>query len=436
MAPDSTKKRKRDGESAAAKPKKKVVVNAPASTTTVSSLLQPKTCPPVIATTAGIQLPDGLTFHSYQRKSDAKKKSGLSINKPLLLHSAEHRTLDYTAKEEDANHLNHFLGVYDPKTGKMEVIQAKKMVVRGTVRAKQASAASMGEKTAKQTMMERRTDLGQTFGTKKAKKAIQDNVMNALSPVKKSGDNTPMKVDDATRAMLDAVGEVTSTMATREELQAVVDEAKPVPKANLDAEEIQDVYDPEAIIGANVLSLVPVREWQEKVRQGENVQLPSRYVAARLNNVASNESDNTRLRVLRYLLFVILFYRISKPGRQRGMRQVPTREKLKEQLSPAPEAVIESIRRKFSDAGQMRKFHIDLLLTHCCAFACIVDNFDVDTQQLRDDLRLDQKTMNQYFYEIGARVRTSKKQEGAVTMARLALPLEFPKQRHIAPRRK
>jgi DNA-directed RNA polymerase I subunit RPA49 len=95
-------------------------------------------------------LPNGLTFHSYQRKSDAKKKSGLSVNKSLLLHSTEHRTIDYTAKEEDTDHLNHFLGVYDPKTGKMEVIQAKKMVVRGSVRAKQASAASMGEKTAQQ----------------------------------------------------------------------------------------------------------------------------------------------------------------------------------------------------------------------------------------------------------------------------------------------
>ncbi|KAJ3473961.1 hypothetical protein NLG97_g10054 [Lecanicillium saksenae] len=86
----------------------------------------------------------------------------------------------------------------------------------------------------------------------------------------------------------------------------------------------------------------------------------------------------------------------------------------------------------------MRKFHIDLLITHLCVFACIADNFEVDTQALREDLRIDDKTMNQYFREIGARVKpVSKKAQGVVTsIARLVLPLDFPKQRHLAPRRK
>ena len=104
-------------------------------------------------------------------------------------------------------------------------------------------------------MMERKTDLGQTFGTKKAKKAIRDNVLNAIAPQKKAGDNSPTKIDNASRAMLNSVGAITSKMATREELQAAVDDAKPIPRANLEAEDIQDVYDPAAIIGADILNL-------------------------------------------------------------------------------------------------------------------------------------------------------------------------------------
>ena len=287
-------------------------------------------------------------------------------------------------------------------------------------------------------MMERKTDLGQTFGTKKAKKAIRDNVLNAITPQNKAGDKSPTKIDNASQALLDSVGAITSKMATREELQAAVDDAKPVPRANLEAEDIQDVYDPAVIIGADILNLVPVREWQEKARHKEGIQIPSRFVAARVNAMATNDDAVTRLRVLRYFSFVLLFYLGTKPGRQRGTRQLPTREKLRELLDPAPEAVVENIRRKFSDAGTMRKFHIDLLMTHCCAFACIVDNFEVDTQNLRDDLRLDQKAINQYFHEIGGRVKpVSNKAEGRTTsVARLALPLDFPKQRHIAPRRK
>lgn len=287
-------------------------------------------------------------------------------------------------------------------------------------------------------MMELKTDLGQTFGTKKAKKAIQENVLNAIAPLKRGGDESPTKIDGAARAMLNSVGQITSTMASREDLQAVVDDAKPVPVANVNATEIQDVYDPKVIIGADILNLVPIREWQEKARHGEGIQIPSRFVAARVSRIASNEEAVLRLRVLRYFSFVLLFYITSKPGKVRGTRRVPQREKLRELMDPAPEAVVENIRRKFSDAGEMRKFHIDLLMTYCCVFACIVDDFEVDTQNLRDDLKIDQKSMNQYFHEIGGRVKpiVNKETKTTVHVARLTLPLNFPKQRQIAPRRR
>lgn len=280
-------------------------------------------------------------------------------------------------------------------------------------------------------------DLGQTFGTRKARKAIEDKVLNAISPSKRPGDNSPAKIDAASRAMLTSVGEVTSKMATREELDAVVNNAKPVPKANLDAEDISDAYDPYEIIGEETLNLVPIREWQEKARHKEGIQSPSRFVIHRVNALAANDDEELRLRVLRYLSFVLVFYLSTKPGRDRGTRQIPAREALREALAPAPEGVVENIRRKFSEDGQMRKFHIDLLMTHCCVFASIVDNFEVDTQNLRDDLRLDQKSVNQYFQEIGGRVRpVAVKGEGRATnVARLTLPLQFPRQRHIAPKR-
>ena len=284
--------------------------------------------------------------------------------------------------------------------------------------------------------MDRRADLGQTFGTKKAKKALRENALNAIAPQKKDGES-PTKLDSAAKAMVDSVGQITTNMATREELQAAVDEAKPVPKANMEAEDVQEVYEPEAIIGGDILNLVPIREWQEKVRHNEGIEIASRFVAARVNSIAANDDEIMRLRVLRYFGFLLLFYLKSKPGRQRGTRQVLPREQLREALSPAPEAVVENIRRKFSDKGVIRKFHIDLIFTHLCAFALIVDNFETDTQNLRDDMRVDQHTINQYFHEIGVKVKPySNKAEGRVVhVARMQLPLEFPKQRQMARRR-
>ncbi|KJZ72845.1 hypothetical protein HIM_07789 [Hirsutella minnesotensis 3608] len=440
MGEASTKKRKRDGE-ALGKPKKKVVLDAPPPVATVSSILRPKHCPPVIANTPGIELPESLLFHTYQSFAEPRAKSKSSKQadaQNLLLHSTSHKSLDYTAREETFRGsqplLNHYVGIYDSKTGRLEVIEAKKMVVRGQVRARQdAEAAAQEQETKLRTVLERKTELGQTFGTKKAKKVIREKVLNAIAPVRKPGDESPTKIDNASRAMLKTVGEVTSQMATLEDMQAVVDGAKPIPRANLETANVEEVYDPEVIIGADILNLVPIREWQEKAQHGESIQTASRFVAAHFTDVATDVDNLTRLRVLRYLDFVLLFYLHAAKNKGR----LPQREKLRELLAPAPEAVIENIRRKFSDGGSMRKLHLDSLKTHCCAFALIVENYEMNTGLLRQDLRLEDREMNQYFHEVGARVKkTSTKTEGqGGFLAKLVIPLEFPKQRRIVPRR-
>jgi DNA-directed RNA polymerase I subunit RPA49 len=408
--------------------------------------------------TPGIQIPNNLSFNSYaprelaQSKSRSKRHAGGS---ELLLHSTTHHSLNYTAREEGARNgtplVNHYIGVYDPKTGKMQVVEAKKMVVRPQVRAKQTEADDevpkkvgnlvnlsrfklAGKLTRKQTNFDRKTDLGQAFGTKKAKKALNDMVINAIAPTSRDAPKT--KVDDAAKAMLSSVGAITSTMSSRELLQSVVDEAKPVPKANLEAEEIQDVYDPKVIIGEDILRLVPIREWQEAVEHNDSIEVQSRYVAERVAAIASNPDAVQRLRVLRYAYFVMLFYK-SSVAKGRGVRKIPQNDKLRTLLEPAPEAVVESIRRKFSEAGEMRKFHQELLFTYMCAMTCIIDNFEVDTQHLVKDLSIDQKSLNKFYQEIGGRVvqkaipGTKLKRNVAV----LSLPLKFPKQ-SVGPRGK
>jgi DNA-directed RNA polymerase I subunit RPA49 len=79
----------------------------------------------------------------------------------MALHSSAHRTVDYTAREERWKSvdtvLNHYLAIIDPQTGEVEVVQAKKMVVRGTVRSKQAPAEAMEVGTGKLVCIERTT---------------------------------------------------------------------------------------------------------------------------------------------------------------------------------------------------------------------------------------------------------------------------------------
>jgi DNA-directed RNA polymerase I subunit RPA49 len=410
-----------------------------------------------IALTPGISLPDSFPFNVYEKDEQPpakrRKNGGLPPPSEMALHSSAHRTVDYTAREERWKSvdtlLNHFLAVIDPQTGEVEVIQAKKMVVRGTVRSKQAAAEAMEVSSGKpvwlgtrndirlgmalttlQTHSEMKMELGETFGTKKAKKAIQAVAENAMLAEKSRG-----KLGDDDRALVVTIRDSSQHMATREELQAAVDMARPVPRGNFDADEIQDVYVPAQIIGAEVLNAIPVLDWQEQVRNLEPVQVPARFVANRIVRVAGNEEDVQRLKLLRYLLWAITFWTTTKQGRERGTKSIARRDDLREALAPAPEVVIENIRRKFSDNGVMRKAHIDLLMTHCCVFASIIDNFEVNTLDLREDLKLEQKQLNQYFLEIGARMRQSKVGDKVNHLAKLALPLQFPKMRQPAKRK-
>lgn len=45
---------------------------------------------------------------------------------------------------------------------------------------------------------------------------------------------------------------------------------------------------------------------------------------------------------------------------------------------------------KYSN-NDMTRWHVDNLITHICAAALYVDNFEVDVNDLRDDLKLENK---------------------------------------------
>ncbi|KAK3331949.1 RNA polymerase I associated factor, A49-like protein [Cercophora scortea] len=437
MADISEKKRKRREDGSQSK-KNKVDFEEPQKTDklpktlAVKSVLKPQFAPPVIATTPGLDLSESIQFHPYTKAEKAVSKRRKNGPAPpsteMLLHSQSHRSMDYTAREDrplGMDLLKHYIGVLDPRTGELQMIEARKMVVRGVVRARSANEEAMAERNVRHNMREMKNELGEIFGTKKAKKAIRSVAENAIT-LKEGG-----KLGREELAIMDTLKDTTKDMATAEELQATIDGARPVPKGHYDAEDIQDVYIPAEIIGSEVLYAIPVQDWVEKVNSLEEVLVPSRFVANRVNRVAGNDDAIQRLKVMRYLSFVLIFWATTTEGKARGTRSIGQRDKLRELMAPAPEVVIENIRRKFSDGGKMRKQHIDLLMTHCCVFACMIDNFEVNTFDLREDLKLEQKQLNQYFLEIGARMKQSKSGGRIDHIAKLALPLQFPRVRQM-----
>ncbi|KAI1131609.1 RNA polymerase I associated factor, A49-like protein [Nemania abortiva] len=437
MASGKEKKRKRE-QDGTTQPKKKVAIQtasepAQSSTIRVASVKLDNSCPPVIATHPGLCLPSSVKFQAYTKPapSNPKQKRGKHATPPtssFLLHSSSHSKLDYTAKEEGPggreSHLKHYVGVFDPATGKLSVVEARKMAVRGVVRSQQPREGDLQSSTASKNMLELRTDLGQAFGTKKSKKALAAIAENAIA----DDSRKPNTKAASSQAVMTAIGEITHTMASKEELQAAADAAKPIPPGNFEAREIQDVYTPQGLIGGELLNAIPIKDWQDAIKKGANKMLTSAFIASRLNPVGEGPDSTTRLKALRYLEFLIKFSKLIK-GRT---PKIPAPDKLRQLLQPAPEPIIQSIRRKFSSNQLIDKFHRDLLYTYCCALAAILSNFEFETSKLRYDLGLDDKQFAQYFREIGGKAKkaTGAEKGTQVQIAVLSLPLEFPKVRY------
>ncbi|KAL1895310.1 DNA-directed RNA polymerase I subunit rpa49 [Ceratocystis pirilliformis] len=377
---------------------------------------------PGVDTSVSFNVPGNVPFHVYSKNTSSKRKDGKS---ELMLHANAHPIMEYTAKEDRSSMVdcgvNHFVGVFDPATNTVKFVEAKKMLLRGVVKSRLPSRSD--ESAEKMRTTAQRIELNKTFGTRKAKKAIDDVMLNAL-PTASANDQT--KLSAAELATLDAVKRNTATMLSREELDEAARSSKPIPRPNLEATEIQDVYQPELIIGPEVLHSIPVKDWMDSVASNENVQLRSRFVAGRLVRIANSTDSVQRMRLLRFLYYLIMYVSMSKKGRDG--RKTPPRAVFIEKIG-APEIVTSYLFKTFTINGLMDNFHHQLALAHAAVWACVLENFEIDTTDLRFDLNLDPTNMTQIFREIGARPKQYKNPQTKAqsTMAKLSLPLVFPK---------
>lgn len=257
-------------------------------------------------------------------------------------------------------------------------MQARKLVVRGSVRQDGATAAedTGGDNTtdsapkvgissrlcvhrlhtSNKHQLSSRAALGLSFGTKKSQKAIRALTENAIAPRKPLNGSTTaaspsssQPLDPLAAAVVESMASTTSTMPTREELQLDVDDAKPRPKPNLLATTPSDVYDVSDLVGGEeTLRLLVVRDWQDAVAANKPVVTTSRFVSKRLANLAQS-GDVKRLKTLRYLLILLEFYASLGSG-SKGIKKVPQREQLRKAMGNASEGVTEGVRRRFADS--------------------------------------------------------------------------------------
>lgn len=78
-------------------------------------------------------IPTNISLSTYRKRKP---------NNELLLHSSSHPRIDYTAREQNEGGveglLKHYIGIYDAGTQEMQLVEAKKMSVRSTLRSEEA----------------------------------------------------------------------------------------------------------------------------------------------------------------------------------------------------------------------------------------------------------------------------------------------------------
>ncbi|KAL9595779.1 MAG: hypothetical protein Q9219_006233 [cf. Caloplaca sp. 3 TL-2023] len=358
----------------------------------------------------------------------------------------------YIAQEEEGggaeSTLDHYLGVYDPQSHQLQLVRARKLVLRSKIRPSPSTKEKESEPTS---ALSARNTLGLTFGTKKSQRAIEAITKNAISPIKSgrvAADQTQSALDPIASAVVTSMAP-TSSMPSREEIQAAADDSKPRPRPNLDAETPADVYPIDTLAGPGTLRQMTIREWQDAVENGEEILTKSRFVSHRIQAIVSG-GDVRKLKTLKYLLLLLEFHNALGPSNRDGGRSIPPREKLKTELGNWSSALVEGVTHRFSGGGDHRaltRWYLDFLITHICALALTVDGFHCDTYDLMLDLRLEGKDMRKYAREIGCRVdgmtegemkKWGVGREGAKgrVVARLRLPLEFPRMRVAVGRKK
>lgn len=223
------------------------------------------------------------------------------------------------------------------------------------------------------------------FGTKKAKKAIASKTENAITTGARDG----QKPDAVEAAVLDSVKEASNAMPERQELQDSVLAAKPIPKPNLGAEKVEDVYPVNVLVPAAEMRNLAVKDWQDAVAAKQNVKLSSRFVANRLGTVAHRNNVQT-LKALRYLLLLLDFNAALRPA-GKNSKKLPMKEQMRAKMGDWPQGLVDGVRKRFSQGGELSKWHVDNLMTHIAALSLFVDNWRTDTNDLREDLRLENK---------------------------------------------
>lgn len=254
-------------------------------------------------------------------------------------------------------HLKHYVACFDPSTGRLDVTEAKHMIVRSVVR--QFKPESEQPDPSQNLGYASRGALTEAFGTKKSKRAFQSMAENRLLAAGDQDEDNPLS-----QAITSAVED------EAEELPESAQKTKPLPQANTETSDIAQVYSLNTLVKPHlgVLKSMPLNDWRSSYEKTKQIRTSSRFVSNRFGwlmpaHVASPEDEIhlTRLQLLRYIYLLLELHRYVMKSNQRAAIQDPSKWPEGTISGNFSEAALREILKHFFPDRRTNKSHLTLL---------------------------------------------------------------------------
>ncbi|KAI1789709.1 RNA polymerase I associated factor, A49-like protein [Ganoderma leucocontextum] len=384
---------------------------------------------PVLASFPSLEPPKSTAFQCYAQKT--RDMTAPFETQPTLV-AGETETVEFFSTDGplQSTGCSYMIGVHDKRTNTTTLRPVPLHILTRQVKAlKNLKPIEVST----EERMAQRNNLGETFGTKKAKAAIRARERNRV-------DIDAMK--DVTGHLQDTIMANTDSLPTTEEAKATADSNRLIPPYNEDAQRPQDVYALHDVVPEAEFNAIPINAFKSaKTIQERYALLPwnrSDWVKLQLRLIYSAPKlDKRDLKVVYYISTMMAFYKNS--------RTVGDKDALQHKLSSIPTIILDGLTSRFTEKERstnklkMTPQTQTMLLTYMFALCLRIDDYATDTESVAHDLGMSPANVNSLFKSLGCNIKklspTELKERGLPDAAAetkravLKIPLEFPKSR-------
>ncbi|KAI5119569.1 hypothetical protein M0805_005633 [Coniferiporia weirii] len=390
---------------------------------------------PVLASFPALQPPKSTPFSVYLRPDSSPLDNQQEFASRPIAVAGETDSVEFYSTSESADAAvgcRYLIGVRNKKTNVLTLRPAPIQIFARRVKALKDLAPAPSSSAAER--IEQRNTLGETFGTRKAQKAIRAAERNKVDVSAMEG---------VTGHIQDSIDANTKSLPTQDEAKVIADSSRHIPPHDVDATSPEDVYKLHDIIPEAEFNAIPINDILSAKSLEERMSyMPykrSDWIRQHVSSIFSAPKPNKKqIKIALYIACLIAF-------RSCASKLCNDKEGLQQRLEGMPLIIIDGILARFTETLRgstqvtFTTDNQDSLMTHTFALCLHLDGFASDTTLIAADLREPVQKINQYFKLLGCKVeKLSAAETSRLGLAAafagnkravLHVPLEFPKAR-------